>query len=309
MHKFSKTFFYTFTVFFALLAAGTVIAWSGPLNSSPTCYSGNPGCDAPLNVSGTAQIKNGALWVNGFANGGSTYFVGNVGLGTASPGAKLDVNGSIRIPDDTSIGKLQIGSNGSYLSRQSSDGSTILQTGQAALLLNPAGGNYVGIGTASPGQKLDVNGYVRVDSVNGEGGTIQMMGNNGTNMYLENYNGTFRLVNSPWTAGIFNVDQSGNTTISGTLTASGQPVCLANGTNCPTAANLSNYVQYNTYGPNNTYYGTNGDMYLPYLGNWLSQNLNQSVTTAASPTFAGLTIGTGGITRSAHAAGYLVGRY
>jgi uncharacterized small protein (DUF1192 family) len=67
----------------------------------------------------------------------------------------------------------------------------------------------VGIGTNNPQQKLEVNGYVQIDSTNGQGGTITLMGNNGSNSYIENNNGTFRIVNSPWTAELFSVDQAG----------------------------------------------------------------------------------------------------
>lgn len=40
-------------------------------------------------------------------------------------------------------------------------------------------------------------------------------------MWLENLNGKFRLVNSPWTLDIFNIDQSGNVTAKGAINASG----------------------------------------------------------------------------------------
>ncbi len=43
----------------------------------------------------------------------------------------------------------------------------------------------------------------------GEGEVLRLTGANGTNMHLENINGTFRLVNSPWSASLFSVDQSG----------------------------------------------------------------------------------------------------
>lgn len=74
-----------------------------------------------------------------------------------------------------------------------------------------ANNGYVGVGASDPQQKLDVNGYLRIRSTNGEGGTIQLDGNNGTKMWLENLNGKFRLVNNPWTTEIFSVDQSGTT--------------------------------------------------------------------------------------------------
>ncbi|MBI5496649.1 MAG: hypothetical protein HY904_16635 [Deltaproteobacteria bacterium] len=54
-----------------------------------------------------------------------------------------------------------------------------------------------------------------------EGQVLQLAGANGTVMYLENLNGTFRLVNHPWTAGVFHVDQSGNVSATGTVTATG----------------------------------------------------------------------------------------
>ncbi len=95
---------------------------------------------------------------------GRTYIKGNVGIGTTVPRVKLDVNGSIQLPDDTASGKLVIGNFGSYLSRQASDGSTILQTGQASLLLNPTSGN-VGIGTTVPNSPLEVNKAITFSSV------------------------------------------------------------------------------------------------------------------------------------------------
>lgn len=77
----------------------------------------------------------------------------------------------------------------------------------------------VGIRTVSPTQALDVNGYVRIRSVNGEGGTIQLDGNNGTTMWVENLNGVFRLINGPWNSQLFSVDQLGNTNAAGVVYA------------------------------------------------------------------------------------------
>lgn len=51
----------------------------------------------------------------------------------------------------------------------------------------------------------------------GEGGVIETQGANGMKMYLENINGTLRLVNNPWNAELFSVDQSGNSAQAGNL--------------------------------------------------------------------------------------------
>ena len=134
-------------------------------------------------------------------------------------------------------------------------GGLQLNTGGAATGLLVQGN--VGIGNTNPGQKLDVSGYIAVRSINGEGGTIQLQGNNGTTVWVENINGTFRLINSPWTAGIFQVDQAGNTTLQGLLDAKGpvnnwagifRPagpyglVVTANNSGC------YSYVAYSSYG-------------------------------------------------------------
>jgi len=47
------------------LGANYISAAFGPLSTPPNCVSGNPGCDAPVNVSGSLQTKTGPLNVNG----------------------------------------------------------------------------------------------------------------------------------------------------------------------------------------------------------------------------------------------------
>jgi hypothetical protein len=65
-----------FIVVAVALAAGVSYAstWTAPLSSPPTCVSGNPGCDAPINVGSLAQTKLGSLVVNGISS--STYPTG-----------------------------------------------------------------------------------------------------------------------------------------------------------------------------------------------------------------------------------------
>jgi hypothetical protein len=78
-------------------------------------------------------------------------------------------------------------------------------------------GGLAGVNTNSPSQQLDVNGYVRIRSTNGEGGTIQMDGNNGQKIWIENLNGRFRLINDPWNKENFSVYQNGDADVYGQL--------------------------------------------------------------------------------------------
>ena len=74
------------------------LAWSSPVSTPPVCNSGNPGCDAPLNISSTLQKKKGTLWINTDGNTiGLIIQSGNVGIKTTnvSPGLSLDVEGRV----------------------------------------------------------------------------------------------------------------------------------------------------------------------------------------------------------------------
>ncbi len=79
------------------LGVNYALAWTGPTSAPPA---GNT--DAPINVSATAQVKNGGLSVTSFLASASASFGGNVGIGTVNPTAKLDINGgTIKIADGT----------------------------------------------------------------------------------------------------------------------------------------------------------------------------------------------------------------
>lgn len=61
--------------------------WTAPLSSAPTCTSGNPGCDVPVNVGPGYQHKTGDLDVadssifdNGFISDGQTLITGAPGI-------------------------------------------------------------------------------------------------------------------------------------------------------------------------------------------------------------------------------------
>ena len=70
---------------------GLILAWTAPTAVPPA---GNVA--APLNVGSTGQSKAGGLILNtGGAATGLIVNSGNVGIGTAAPGAKLEVSGNI----------------------------------------------------------------------------------------------------------------------------------------------------------------------------------------------------------------------
>lgn len=98
--------FFTSVVLLSLAISFTFAAWQEPSSSPPD---GN--VSAPINISSTAQTKSGGLTLQGdftapifydsdntdyYVNpAGQTVLAGNVGIGTTSPGAKLEVNGDV----------------------------------------------------------------------------------------------------------------------------------------------------------------------------------------------------------------------
>jgi hypothetical protein len=99
---------------------------------------------------------------------------GNVGIGTANPSQKLEVAGNTLI-NNSGDGKLYLGSTSDYIGNIGSDiymyssGQNIFYAGGSEQLRIKTNGNVlipngsVGIGTTSPGQKLEVDGQVLSD--------------------------------------------------------------------------------------------------------------------------------------------------
>ena len=84
-----------------LFLAGFVAwAWTEPTVAPPA---GN--VEAPINVGSVSQVKAGALGIGGVLEVFSDLIVdGKLGIGTASPGAKLDVQGDIKASSLINLG-------------------------------------------------------------------------------------------------------------------------------------------------------------------------------------------------------------
>jgi hypothetical protein len=98
-----------------------------------------------------------------------------VGIGTEAPQEKLDVRGGgIRLREDDSGPELSFkaGGVGVDVGWKGADLRISPIQGERNILLNPSNQGDVGIGTATPEAKLDVNGQVRADGFIGNGSAL-----------------------------------------------------------------------------------------------------------------------------------------
>ena len=118
-----------------------------------------------LNSTGSVMLidKNGNVGIgtNNPFGGGLIVTNGNVGIGTLAPGQLLDVKGTIRDLGELVNGNIGIGTSTPQTSLVSMGnvGIGTWSAGGGNLIVN--GGSNVGIGTAWPGQMLDIQGTVR----------------------------------------------------------------------------------------------------------------------------------------------------
>ena len=341
--------FFLATIISTLSAAAfpfVTSAWTGPTGSPPS-----NNVSAPINVGSAGQVKSGDFGI-----------LGNLGVGTASPGAKIDLTGGNLIvrntwgsSDTVEINGNQIwntgSTNGLYL-QWSNPGGPVIVGGQGGATNNLSvyGNGWFRNGvnvSGSVGSQFGATPNINANYDNHTGGGIEVSDDGGFYDYNDGwitYNGSTGLNiagnNGSGSSGTLTVQ--GNLCLGGSCITSwsqagggspswssitgkpypvngqtwnwsgqgGQPAWLwgsNDGTNMyvwnPSAFSVnyansagsvpwsgvsgkpSNIMPYDTWF-GSTYYASNGNVYLSWVGDWLSNRLNQAVTTNSAPQFS-----------------------
>lgn len=139
---------------------GNYIGWngSGVLSNIPS-----PANAALWSLSGANAVYNlGNVSTTGnlTASLGGSSFASNVGIGSSNPGQSLDVQGTVRATGFMTSS----GTSSQFLKANGSVDSTVYISSLSPITLS---GSNVGIGSANPGQVLDVQGTIRAKSFSG----------------------------------------------------------------------------------------------------------------------------------------------
>ena len=128
------------------------------------------------NTSGSFWFKSSTNWIelvdtlnNAWKKSGNNVYFnnsGNVGIGVTNPTSRLDVNGQIALRNSTASFGLMRHYNATDLNINSGMGNSLNGTVPGDLLLQipqiPFTAGNVGIGTPTPGARLDVEGNIRM---------------------------------------------------------------------------------------------------------------------------------------------------
>jgi len=184
--KFGKPYFFVAT-FFAFLFFWLNIFGVIDLTQAFTNPTGNP----PTGSGGSFLSGSGATdYITKFTNSsvvGNSIIsenIGNIGINTTSPGAKLEIYDSV----NDNILKLRRDAINATTFRVGTDGAFVLQN-NATDAVGIKNGN-VGIGKANPGYKLDVLGDILA------AGWLRTSGNAG--WYSETYGGGWFMTDVTW---------------------------------------------------------------------------------------------------------------
>ncbi len=128
---------------------------------------------------GTAQTTNGVNYYNGSAitsGSGFVYSGGNVGFGTTSPSTRVSIHSASEGEEQL----LRLWNNAGtmyYMGiKNVADGQMFYLGGNSGDVLGVTAAGSVGIGTTGPGQKLEVNGNIYLDTYGDQ--LMSLTGNN-----------------------------------------------------------------------------------------------------------------------------------
>ncbi len=190
-------------------------------DQGPTGPQGPPGLLSNGNASGNTPYWNGSAWI---INNSNIYNNGsNVGIGTSSPGAKLEVNGQVKVTGGIPGSGKVLTSDAAGLATWQTPGSGMGGSGTSNYVpkftaSNALGnsqlyddGTYIGIGTSAPISKLSLytpyntDGYTHTS----EGGIVMTERVGGVSASIgTTSNHAFRILanNNP----VINIDPSGH---------------------------------------------------------------------------------------------------
>ena len=153
------------------------------------------------------------LGLGGYAGGATPLNInssGNVGIGTTNPGDKLQVAGNIIAQDYLYVGDgvQHWGDGGTGMNFPSNDNIDLVTSATSRVRIDSSGN--VGIGTTSPGYKLDVVGNVRIQSSNEQQIRFVHYQGSGDEFSIEHDTAGIYFYNRADSAGMFRINNDGS---------------------------------------------------------------------------------------------------
>ena len=156
-----------------------------------------------------------------------SYFLGELGVGTTSPGAKLDVVGDVRASEGSDYTSLSTSGGDTIFSNVSSGSNNIRIFNGGSERMRITSSGSVGIGITNPGAKLDVDGDVLIKSGEyiswGTAGATSIEGSTASNKLQFRTNGADRMIiDSSGNVGVATTSPTEKLTVSGGANVTGK---------------------------------------------------------------------------------------
>jgi len=178
-------------LFLGAFALAALADWTAPTQAPPNCTSGNPGCDAPINVGGTTQTKTGSLTIGG--NMAVTNLLGaaHMDLGGVATHIPNDHGGGLDIMDMFLGGTIWIpishASVGSCLAANGTQQDGLIALNWAACSGGGSSGGSSGVSSITAGTGIAASGSTGNVTISMSGGSISEYGPYGLAMPPANF--------------------------------------------------------------------------------------------------------------------------